>query len=87
MLDDEDKQCDGKDKELRTTQTFFGQVRQCIATLDGWDTSIVAFPGNSGSPVLDRHLRVVGVLFATDSRSNFGSFIPEDRVASFLEKL
>lgn len=53
-------------------------------TIDGIETTIPAYPGNSGSPVFDSSGDVIGVVFATDQRTHWGVFIPLDVLKSFI---
>jgi hypothetical protein len=59
-------------------------INYCLTAIDGYDTTIPIFPGNSGSPVMNSDGDVVGVAFAGDSRTNYGAIIPLDVLKSFL---
>jgi S1-C subfamily serine protease len=61
--------------------------------LDGGDTEFeaeittaVIYPGNSGSPVFDSNMEVIGVVFAGSTITHYGAFIPLDKVYLFLEE-
>jgi S1-C subfamily serine protease len=66
-----DKKCDlPKNKIVEENDIFFGQVKLCnTVTKDVYLSTIVIFPGNSGSPVVDFWGDVVGVAFAADKTS------------------
>lgn len=49
-------------------------------------TTVVIYGGNSGSPVVNWWGDVVGIVFATDTSTNFGYFIPAEEIAFLLEK-
>lgn len=63
---------------------FFGTY--CIMPLIVGDTNIFIFPGNSGSPVIDRNGDIVGVMESHDTRTGWGSFIPVRFLRTMLEK-
>jgi S1-C subfamily serine protease len=66
-------------RELQIQKNFFETV-----TVYGCLTSALIFPGNSGSAAVDESGHVVGVFFAGDSRSNYGSFVPLRDLLSFV---
>lgn len=65
---------------------FFGVGSVCLITVSAQRTSAVIYPGNSGSPAVNVFGNVVGVLFAGDTRTNFGSIIPLKDVKEFLSE-
>lgn len=52
----------------------------CLKDYDGVFTTVVVHPGNSGSPVIDVFGRVIGVVFASHTGSNFGYIVPLEYV-------
>lgn len=58
----------------------------CVRKVWAFETSIVIYPGNSGSPVLTDEGEVVGVMFAGDGRSNRGVFVPLSELRALVSK-
>lgn len=50
-------------------------------------TSVITYPGNSGSMALDDYGQVVGVLNSGDSDTHYGNLVPLIELKEFLEKL
>lgn len=67
----EDGSCEAGSELL---ESFFGEF--CIAQMELSMTSIMIYPGNSGSPVVNSSGEVVGVINSGDSRSNYGNYVP-----------
>ena len=57
----------------------------CITTVHGIEVTAQAFPGNSGSPVVNIYGQLVGVIFAGDSQMNSGLYVPMSEVIEFLK--
>jgi V8-like Glu-specific endopeptidase len=58
----------------------------CIAHIYAATSSIQIYPGNSGSPVMNSSGDVVGIIFAGDNRTNYGSYVPVFKIREFLER-
>jgi S1-C subfamily serine protease len=78
------EQCVGPGYVFKDVDTMFGPLPLCVKQIDGWDTSIEIYPGNSGSPQLNARGELTGVMFAADGRTHRGSSIPLDVVRGFL---
>lgn len=61
------------------------KVKLCLLTVkDSYYTSVIIFPGNSGSPVVNFWGNVEGVAFAGND-TNWGRMVPIQDVKSFLK--
>ncbi len=63
---------------------FLGQSF-CVATVEGYRTTIKTYPGDSGSPVVNAEGEVVGVAFASDSDKHWGLAIPLGAIKELLK--
>lgn len=62
-----------------------GKAQLCAdVTYGAYMTSIVIYPGNSGSPMVDYWGRVVGVAFASNQSDNFGQVVSLSDIKDFL---
>jgi S1-C subfamily serine protease len=50
-------------------------------------TDAMIFPGNSGSPIIDRTGQVVGIIFAMEGYGGHGLYVPAADIKQFLETL
>lgn len=58
----------------------------CIKSMEVLETTLTSWPGNSGSPVVNKWGQLVGVVALTDLRSHYGAIVPLDLVLDFLEE-
>lgn len=77
-------ECSAEGGKPGTVSTPFGPLVICQQSFDGIETSIIAYPGNSGSPVFNPSGGVVGVIFASSSGTNWGVMVPLDTVQKML---
>lgn len=78
--------CVGSRRHVETEYTlFFGPMTVCVKVYDTVATDVATFPGNSGSPMVDRFGKVVGVIFAGSTRSNWGFAVPLKDLRKLLE--
>lgn len=78
-------ECSGPRLKKESMQIWFFIIDVCIVTFDSVQTDLVIYGGNSGSPMLNIWGHVVGVVFAADTRSNWGRVVPLSYVEKFLE--
>lgn len=65
--------------------TSLGILGTCYKVYNAIRTSMVIYPGNSGSPVVNMWGHVVGVLFASDNYNNYGYIVPLQDISNFLK--
>jgi V8-like Glu-specific endopeptidase len=49
-------------------------------------TSVVIYPGNSGSPIFNDDNYVVGVVFASSNADHYGHYVPLEYLHRLLER-
>lgn len=80
---------EGECKEGQTKgslMTFFGLMEVCQEEHDSYDTTLPVNPGSSGSAVFNNFGKIVGVVFAKDSRaSDSGYIIPLSHLKDYIE--
>lgn len=78
--------CVGPRLMVRNITIFFGiKIPMCVKSTEAIQTSVVIYGGNSGSPVMDDDGQVVGVMFAGDTTTNYGSMVPLDALNDFIK--
>lgn len=87
VMDDTDPKCDGPGRHMEQGETIFGPQNFCIRNVDSYFTSVIIFPGNSGSPLMDASGSVEGVMFASSDEDHMGSAIPLDDLAGFVSSI
>jgi S1-C subfamily serine protease len=78
------EKCSGPSRRVENMMTLFGPVSACIRTIDAISTSLVIYPGSSGSPVVNASGELVGAVFAGANATNYGAMIPLDAIREFL---
>lgn len=79
-------QCKSKPKfKVGEIPFFFGiKVKVCLLSINAYQTTIVAYPGNSGSPAVNFWGNVGGVLYAGSGYTNYGYLITLKDIQEFL---
>lgn len=74
--------------KLQTEESFFGKATFCVIKRNTIELSSPTYPGNSGSPVVNKYGHLVAVIFAGDQRiENQGFAVPLSYVKEFLANL
>lgn len=85
QLLDQDPICDGPHKRKINVETLFGLMDLCEITRYAAATDLLIYPGNSGSPLVNIYGNVIGVIFASNNRTAWGSAVPLKDVQEFLK--
>jgi serine protease Do len=81
-----DGQC--SEGSMKTIESFFGLLSFCSIPRNAIEVSSPTYPGNSGSPVVNKYGNLVAVIFAGDSSvENMGFAVPLSYVKEFLSLL
>jgi hypothetical protein len=85
---DPNAKCDQPKNEIKTIDLdgfMGGKVVLClVVTRDAYMTSVVIYPGNSGSPLINWYGNVIGVAFAADNSDNYGDVVNLTDIKDFL---
>lgn len=65
-------------------KAFLGIDNVCLIVYLSVETNAFTYPGNSGSGVVNFYGHLVGLIFAGNSRSNWGYFVALEDVTNFL---
>ncbi len=63
---------------------IFFHVTACLERYQVFFSTIPSFPGNSGSPIIDKYGKVRGICFAGDTRINWAILLGADLIKKFL---
>lgn len=69
-------ECTGPRHKKAIVNIWFFTTELCLKAHDSIQTSLVIFGGSSGSPMVNIWGNVVGVIFAGNTRTNWGSAVP-----------
>lgn len=74
--------------KLKSEQSFFGVVEYCSVMKNTFQVSNPTYPGNSGSPVVNKYGHLIGLVFAGNTQvENNGYLVPFSYVSEFLSNL
>lgn len=81
-------ECKGEIYELNSLERFlYGMEFACVRSYRSYATTATTYPGNSGSPVVNKYGNVIGVLFAGSSKEEKDNFlVPLYEVKRVLSK-
>jgi hypothetical protein len=80
------KTCKGRFVKDPMMEAFFGVEGVCIESFFSMQVSVTSYGGNSGSPVVDKFGKVIGVLFAGSTRVVDDAYlVPLHHIKIFLE--
>jgi S1-C subfamily serine protease len=91
MLGASDKKCDLPKNEIVEQEVdllfFKAKLKLCLVVTKGaYSTAMRVYPGNSGSPAVDSLGRVIGVVFATQQMTYFGSVVSLEDLQELLSQ-
>jgi len=78
------EECKGPGLRMDTRTFFILTVDICLKEYQAWHTSFIIYPGNSGSPVVNKEGQVVGVVFAANTATHAGLVVPLEAVKEFM---
>jgi len=79
------EECKGDRFFIKNVNLLFFTQDMCFRKYQATMSDIIIYPGNSGSPVVDGFGNVVGVVFASDSTTNWGVVVPFKDVKKLLD--
>jgi len=81
-------ECRGLIYELNQLEQYlYGMEFACVRSYSAYGTTATTYPGNSGSPVVNKYGNVIGVLFAGSSKEEKDNYlVPVSEVKRVLSK-
>jgi S1-C subfamily serine protease len=90
LIDEVEKRsdCRGTIYELNPLEQFlYGMEFACFRSYQSYATTATTYPGNSGSPVVNKYGNIIGVLFAGSSKEEKDNYlVPVSEVKRVLSK-
>ncbi len=85
MEPDDTTSCNLPKEKTLTIPFFLGIVlKVCVVHVQAYQTNMLIFPGNSGSPAFNWRGQLVGVAFASSNQTHYGDLITIDDVKKFI---
>ena len=88
LITSEDKrlECSGQNEEIQTIPVMGGflQIDACLSRETSELSDAQIYPGNSGSPMVDLGGKLVGLVFAGSSETNWAESVSLSDIRSFL---
>lgn len=85
IIQNSDDKCDKPKNKIVKVNVFVFELDVCTVKIKANLSNVTILPGNSGSPVVNFFGNVVGVAFAGDSDSNWGSFVTLSDIKEILK--
>jgi S1-C subfamily serine protease len=76
--------CVGPRLSLDTVTIFIFRITVCVKSFNAMNTNVTTYPGNSGSPLVNFFGNVVGVIFASNGGTHWGSAVPFEDLENLL---
>lgn len=78
--------CEGPSFSTEMVQAPGGFYQVCLRTIVSGVLGLMVYPGNSGSPVLNKNNEVVGVIYASDTIDESALMVPLSVLREFINK-
>jgi S1-C subfamily serine protease len=74
-----------KNKIDQIDDFFLGKMPVCLSEVDSESTTMIIYPGNSGSPMVNDRGQVIGIVFAGSNETHWGYAVPLYAIKDFLK--
>ena len=85
VIESEDDKCDLPKNIIKEVNVFIFSFKACCVKINAYLSNVTILPGSSGSPVINFYGNIVGVAFAGDNDSNWGSFVTLPDIQKMLK--